>query len=233
MRCAVMQPTYLPWAGYFNLINQVDIFVFLDDAQYERGTWQNRNRVLVAGESHWLTVPVIRELLGDRINAVHTDETSSWRRKHVQLLRQNYGKHPFGTEMLQIGDIVLDQSLAVLAELNIRLIRFCCDRFGITTRCVRTSEMDIRGKRTERLIAICEHFGCDEYVSPPGAAEYLAADRFVEMTRTRLRFNEYIPEPYPQRGIEKFVSHLSIVDVVASLGWHQAGLYVKHSVSPL
>lgn len=233
MKCAVMQPAYLPWAGYFNLINQVDVFVFLDDAQYERGTWQNRNRVLVAGEPHWLTVPVIRELLGAQINAVHTDETSSWRRKHLQLLRQNYGKHQFGMEMLQIGDIICDQSLAVLADLNIRLIRFCCDRFGIKTRCVRTSAMDIRGKRTERLIKICEEFDCDEYVSPPGAAEYLAADRFVEMTRTRLRFNEYIPEPYPQRGTEKFVSHLSIVDVVASLGWHQAGRYVKHSASPL
>ena len=228
-----MQPAYLPWAGYFNLISQVDVFVFLDDAQYERGTWQNRNRVLVAGESHWLTVPVVRGLLGARINAVRTDETSSWRHKHLQLLRQNYGKHLFGTEMLQICEIVCDQSLTILSELNISLIRFCCDRFGITTRCVRASEMDIPGKRTERLIKICEHFGCDEYVSPPGAAEYLAADRFVDLTRTRLRFNEYVPEPYPQRGKAQFVSHLSIVDVVASLGWHQAGLYVKRAASPL
>ena len=226
-----MQPAYLPWAGYFNLISQVDVFVFLDDAQFERGTWQNRNRVLVAGEPHWLTVPVMRELLGARINAVRTDEKLQWRRKHLELLRQNYGKSAFGAEMLQISDIVGDQSLTVLAELNIRLISYCCERLGIATRCVRTSEMDIPGKRTERLIKICEHFGCDEYLSPPGAAEYLAADRFVEMTCTRLQFNEYIPEPYPQKGKEKFVSHLSIVDVVASLGWYQAGLYVRRSTS--
>ena len=232
MICAVMQPAYLPWAGYFNLISQVDVFVFLDDSQFERGTWQNRNRVLVAGESHWLTVPVMREFLGAGINAVRTDEKLHWRRKHMDLLRQNYGKHTFGAEMLQIGDIVGDQSLAILAELNIRLIFYCCERLGITTRCVRSSEMGILGKRTERLIEICEHIGCDEYLSPPGSAEYLAADQFVEMTGTRLRFNEYIPEPYPQKGKEQFVSHLSIVDVVASLGWNQAGLYVKRSASP-
>lgn len=231
MRCAVMQPAYLPWAGYFNLISQVDVFVFLDDAQFERGTWQNRNRVLVAGEPHWLTVPVIRELLGTGINAVRTDEKLRWRRKHFDLLRQNYGKHAFGAEMLQISNIVGDQSLAILAELNIRLILYCCERLGITTPCVRTSEMGILGKRTERLIKICEHLGCDEYLSPPGAAEYLAADRFVEMTSTRLEFNEYIPETYPQKGKEQFVSHLSIVDVVAGLGWQEAGPYVKRSAA--
>lgn len=226
-----MQPTYLPWAGYFNLISQADIFVFLDDAQYERGTWQNRNRVLVRGEPHWLTVPVIREFLGAGINTVRTDEKLRWRRKHLELLRQNYGKHTFGMEMLQVSETIGRAGPDVLAELNIRIILDCCGRLGITTRCVRSSELDIPGKRTKRLVEICKHLGCDEYLSPPGAVEYLTADRFFDMANIRLRFNEYIPEPYQQKRKGPFVSHLSIADVVAGLGWHQAGLYVKRSAS--
>jgi hypothetical protein len=83
------------------------------------------------------------------------------------------------------------------------------------------------GKRTERLVRLCEHLGCDEYISPPGALEYLKADGFMELTKTRLLINDYKPEPYPQRGVTAFVSHLSILDVVANVGWMEAATYVR------
>ena len=73
-----MQPTYMPWAGYFNLMARVDMFVYLDDAQYERSSWQNRNRVLVRGTPTWLSVPVVRGFLGASINQVVVDETLQW-----------------------------------------------------------------------------------------------------------------------------------------------------------
>jgi hypothetical protein len=224
-----MQPTYIPWAGYFNLIQSVDTFVFLDDAQYERGTWHNRNRVMVNGQAHWLTVPVVRDHLGDALNKVRTDEKLPWRKKHVALLQQSYGKHPFGKEVLELATPWIDRPEAgVLAALNMGIIGALCEKLGITTRILRSSELGIAGKRTERLIAICEHLGCDEYLSPPGALEYLMEDRFCERARTRLLVNEYAPQPYPQRGGSEFVSHLSILDVAANLGWQEAARYVRN-----
>ena len=227
MRCAVMQPTYFPWAGYFNLIKAADIFVFLDDAQFERGSWQNRNRVLLKGEPHWLTVPVIREHLGDAINQVRTDDKLSWRRKHLTLLRQVYGGHPFGADIMSLSErLVADETITHLAALNMRIVSDICKGFGLNTRLLRSSELGIQGSRSERLVRMCEHLNCDEYLSPPGALQYLTEDRFCDTTTVRLLINEYLPEAYVQRGSAQFVSHLSIIDVVANLGWNEAAEYV-------
>jgi hypothetical protein len=227
-----MQPTYFPWAGYFNLVNAVDIFVFLDDAQYERGTWQNRNRVLVAGKPHWLTVPVVRGHLGETLDRVRTDDKLPWRRKHVSLLRQVYGKHADASDVLDLSEsLVGDASLSVLAELNIGIINSFCAKLGIATERLRASELGVSGKRSERLIAICKHLGCDEYLSPPGALEYLKEDRFCEQAPARLLINEYLPAPYYQPERSEFVSHLSIIDVVANLGWDRAAQYIERGAA--
>lgn len=231
MRCAVMQPTYFPWGGYFNLIASVSVFVFLDDVQYERGTWHNRNRVLMQGGAHWLTVPVMRGHLGEAINQVRTDEKLPWRKKHIALLQQIYGKHPFAEQLIPLcEDLIGDEDLGILARLNERIIAAFCERLDITTRLLRSSELGIAGQRSERLAKMCEHLGCDAYLSPPGAAEYLEVDRFVDMTRVKLSINDFQPAAYEQRGATGFVSHLSIIDVVANLGWAGASAYVRHGI---
>ena len=81
--CSIMQPTYLPWAGYFNLISSSDFFVFLDDVQFSKQSWQNRNRILIGDKMHWLTVPVLRENLKDKIYKIKIDDTRNWRKKHI------------------------------------------------------------------------------------------------------------------------------------------------------
>jgi WbqC-like protein family len=229
MKCAIMQPTFFPWAGYFNLIHGVGSFVFLDDAQYERGTWHNRNRVLMNGEAHWLTVPVVRGFLGAALNEVQVDDKLNWRRRQLALLQQVYARAPYGSEMLALVTRVLEEPIVVLAELNMHIIEECCEALGIGTPRLRASALSITGKRSERLVAMCAHLRCDEYVSPPGSLGYLAEDGFTHLTRTRLLVNEFTPQPYPQatRAPTAFVSHLSIIDVVANLGWHGAATYIK------
>jgi hypothetical protein len=229
MKCAIMQPTYFPWAGYFGLMARVDRFVFLDDVQYEKGSWQNRNRVLVGGAPHWLTVPAQRARLGQPINEVTIDESRGWRQKHFRLLEQAYARHPHRAEMLELAATILDTGLARLAELNIRIIGAFAAALGIATRMLRASELGIGGGRTERLIAICAHLGCDEYVSPPGAAGYLAEDGFAEKTRIGLAFHEFEAAPYPQAASTGFVSHLSLLDVIANLGRAGAADYVQQA----
>src|SRR5437870_5440085 len=101
MKCVIMQPTYLPWSGYFNLMSQATVFVFLDDVQYERSSWQNRNRVLVNGAPHLITVPALRLSLNQSIRTVQVDDKHPWRSKHISLLEQTYAKHPYASEMLE------------------------------------------------------------------------------------------------------------------------------------
>ena len=98
---AIMQPTYLPWAGYFNLISHADTFVILDDVQFAARSWQQRNRVVLNGEPHMLTVPVLAKgRPGMLIREAHTDETQKWRPKHIATIHRAYDRHPHGNSVL-------------------------------------------------------------------------------------------------------------------------------------
>ena len=223
-----MQPTYMPWAGYLRLIGSVDRFVYLDDAQYERGTWHQRNRVLVNGAAHWLTVPVLRASLGDTIRQVRVDDAAHWRRKHMALIANCYGRHPFAADALELADTLqLEQDLSALADLNIALIERCCDRLGLGVERLRASELAVPGARTARVIAICRSLGASTYRSPPGARDYLAEDGFERQGDIQLEFDDFAAPPYPQRGASGFVSHLSVLDALANLGWAGLARYIS------
>jgi hypothetical protein len=226
MRCAIMQPTYMPWAGYLNLMAHVDLFIYLDDAQYERSSWQNRNRVLVKGAPTWVTVPVVRGFLGAQINRVTVDDATPWRRKHVALLSGSYARHAHVREMLEATELLGVTSLTHLADLNIALLERLRYRLGIATPTLRSSQLGIDGVRTDRLIAILEKLGATEYVTPPGALDYLQRDLFAERTPIKLHVHDFQPAKYRQRDTEEFVSHLSVLDVVAHIGWSDAKGYI-------
>ena len=227
MKVAIMQPTYMPWAGYLRLIAKADRFVYLDDAQYERGTWHQRNRVLANGHAHWLTVPVRRVSLGDSILDVQTDDAAPWRRKHAALLKGSYCRHPHGHDALELSDIVLQRTdLTSLAELNIALIEHCCVRMELSAERFRSSELHVPGERATRVVAICEKLDASSYLSPPGARDYLQDDGFELLTRIKLEFDDYPAPAYPQQGNVSFVSHLSVLDVVANLGWKRLKQYI-------
>jgi hypothetical protein len=227
MKCAIMQPTFMPWAGYFNLISEVDVFVFLDDVQLEKQSWQTRNRILLQGAPAWIAVPVRHRALSQTIGETEVCDQYKWRTKLVRQLTQAYAKHPHRTEMLEVANLLPQIPDEGLAAINIAIIRACCARMGLAPIFATSSELGIAAPRTERLVRMCQHFGCDEYVSPAGAADYLAEDRFTEIGSVRLRLQQYAPKPYPQPRTDVFVSHLSIIDVAASIGWESAKAYVR------
>lgn len=231
MRCVIMQPTYLPWAGYFNLIANADFFVFLDDVQFEKQSWQNRNRILLNGQPHWLTVPVKRKHLSDYINKIFVDDQRNWRRKHMEILRHTYSRHPYLTDMLSYVSDALDPSVMHLSELNIRFIRSIAEALNLSPRFFLSSELAIFGTRSKRLLNICEHFDCDTYLSPLGAAAYLAEDAVFKNSKINLEFQDFSTQPYVQTGSQLFVSHLSIVDVLANLGENATRDYVMNVVN--
>ena len=230
MKCVIMQPTFFPWAGYFNLASHADVFVFLDDVQLEKQSWQTRNRILLQGKPVWISVPVLHRSVRQTIGETEVCDQYKWRGKLLRQLEQGYAKHPYSAQAIEVPGTLPHIGSTSLADINIALLREFCGRLGLAPKFARSSELGIAGERSERLIRICERFGCDEYLSPAGAADYLAADRFVDQTSIGLTFQRYVPMPYGQPRVGEFVSHLSIIDIVANLGWQAAAQYVRTSL---
>ena len=226
LKAAIMQPHYLPWAGYFRLAAAADVFVLLDDVQSVRPSWQNRNRILSGGKPAWLTVPLVHTQEFRLIRETGISDEHPWRARHAKAVANAYDRHPFFEDAVAAIEPTSDLSLTRLADLNERLFRHIASALGIATRLVRSSELAAPGERTGRLIAICEALGATHYISPPGSAEYLAQDAFTARSSIELSFNEFDPPVYPQAGSREFVSHLSIVDAIANLGFSGAGRYV-------
>ena len=227
MRCAIMQPTYLPWSGYFNLITSVDYFYYLDDAQYERGTWHNRNRILLGEKPHWLTVPVTRKFLGQQLYEVLLDsKQTNWRRKHSDSIRHAYGRCPYMKDLSEIIDIIEYGSQITLADVNIAIIEKICVILDIETVRYRSSKYKVDLPRSEKLVELCRMVGCNEYLSPLGAKEYLLNDNFEQLSEVCLIFQNFHPTSYPQQKVTELISHLSILDVIANLGIRGAKDYI-------
>ena len=226
MICSIMQPTYLPWAGFFNLISRSDIFVFLDDAQFQKNSWHNRNRILLNGSPHWISVPVKQGQLANKINETNIVETQPWRKKHSKQLQQTYKKHPFAKDIFGLSVILEEETCNSLAELNISLIKHLLKLLKISTPLVLSSQMGIAGERTTRLVDILEELKVDTYLSPEGSLEYQEEHGYSTRTAVELKYQKFEPAVYSQFKHDGFVSHLSIVDVIANLGIESTSKYI-------
>jgi hypothetical protein len=220
MRIAIMQPTYLPWLGYFDLIDQVDTFAVLDTVQFEKQSWQQRNRIKTPSGLLWLTVPVLfRGLLGQKILEVEIRDADFWR-KHLRGIEVNYGRAQFFEEYFPQISAILQQCCpgTRLVDLNLRLINWLMEILGVRTPVVLASSLAQEGKRSELLADICQKLGASQYVSPLGSAVYLMdemscfRDADIEVV-----FQNYCHPEYRQL-FPPFLSHASVLDLLFNEG---------------
>ena len=219
---AVMQPTYMPWLGYFDLMDQADHFVFLDDVQLARQSWQTRNRVRgSSGGELMLSIPVRHTgALDVTLADTPIDDGKPWRRKHARTIQQAYARARHGQTAARFWGEQLESAETTLSEFNAMAIENTAKALGISTASSRSSAHDLPEDRIDRLIALCRITGCDTYLSTPGAADYMAEDRaFDRFARQGLavEFQAYTHPVYDQ-GRADFLSHLGIVDVMAHAG---------------
>lgn len=220
MKCAIMQPCYLPWLGHLRLISMVDEFVFLDDAQYSKNSWGNRNRVILAdGRMVWLTVPVARTRADIALNEIGIDVDPRWRRKHTQTLTQAYGRHPHFSDLAPLLEVIGCGTQKVLADLNCDLLEVAARCCHFPARLSRASALGIGGRRSGRLESMCRHFGCDSYLSTPGSRGYLEEDGFGSSANLRLEYMNIDFAEYSQANSPVHVARLSFIDALANLGW--------------
>jgi hypothetical protein len=178
VKVAISQPTYLPWAGYFDLIDQVDCFVFLDTVQFEKRSWQQRNRIKTPEGLLFLTVPVIvKGRFEQRIKDVEI-ESAFFVRKHLRSIESNYRRAPHFTQYIEEFAAILEACSAGtrLADVNIRLVQWLCKAMGIQTPLRRSSEIEAEGGRGERLLKICRELNANAYLSALGSAGDLLDD---------------------------------------------------------
>ena len=214
----VMQPTYLPWLGYFDLIDQADRFVLLDSVQFNTRSWQQRNRIRSREGERWLTVPVLtRHRRRQLISEVEIDGTRDFARSHLKTLAMAYSKAPYFHDYYEGLSTVLNGSERLLANLNISLIRWLCSLLGVEREIVRSSELDVTGTKAELLVACCGVVGADRYLSPEGSRSYIEDDKLFRERGIELTYHRYNHPNYPQSS-GPFVSHLSVLDLLFNVG---------------
>ena len=217
--CAIMQPTYLPWSGYFNLIKNVDIFVFLDDVQFDRRSWQTRNRINQGGRDLLLSISTNKTTQNEFIKNISLNDNNNWRLKHTKSLESAYAKAQYGDRMLRlILPIINNNQIKNLSIFNQEIIIAISRDIGLNTKFIKSSSLPVSEKRSKYLAKICDHLNIANYLSPVGSKEYLESDNFDALCKAKLHFQNFVAKEYRQRRTKTFISHLSIVDVIANLG---------------
>ena len=215
MICAIHQPQYLPYLGFFDKMKRSDIFVFLDDCQFKKNEWQNRNRIRTKDGWQWITVPV-RYRFGEEIREIEINNNTNWRHKHLQSLLTNYGKTPCFKEYIDFFKETYKRGWEFLVDINLHFIGYLMGALGIKTKTVLSSQLDIKTTGTRRLIDITKKVGADTYLSGPGGREYLEIGEFKE-AGIKLIFQEFKHPEYKQQ-FEGFIPNLSVVDFLFNCG---------------
>ncbi|MBC7810365.1 MAG: WbqC family protein [Burkholderiales bacterium] len=226
-RVAIVQSNYIPWKGYFDLINMVDEFILFEDAQYTRNDWRNRNRIKSANGPIWLTIPVqISGRFGQRIRDAQVSN-SMWATKHWKSILASYSRAPhfhlyrntFETLYVQMSEETY------LSEINEGFIRAICRMLNIQTRISRTSNYELLNGKTERLISLCQQAGATAYISGPAAQVYLDEPQFAA-AGIALSYMNYDDYPTYNQLYPPFEQSVSVIDLLFNQG-PEAGKYMK------
>jgi hypothetical protein len=218
-RIAIAQSNYVPWKGYFDLINMVDEFVLLDNVQYTRRDWRNRNRIKSAGGTRWITIPV--ETKGRYLQRIDQTRISDpgWRRSHWDLLRQTYAGTPhFSRYRPELERLYLHELTdPLLTNVNRRLLEYGCSALGIVTPLSAASDYEPGEGTSDRLLDICLKAGATTYLSGPAARGYLEEERFRE-AGVGVEWMSYEGYPPYEQIHPPFVHGVSVLDLLFHLG---------------
>jgi hypothetical protein len=225
-RVAISQSNYIPWKGYFNIIRDTDDFVLLDDVQYTRRDWRNRNLIKTESGLKWLTIPV--EVKGNyfiRIKDVLASN-DDWRRDHWNAIQQAYKKAPYFSHYKeQFESIYLSSGERRLSIINFNFITLINLLLGINTAIHWSMDFDAPSGKSERLIHICKRLGASEYVSGPAAKDYLDTGSF-ERNGIQVHWADYTNYPVYHQLHPPFEHAVSVIDLLFNEG-RGASAYLK------
>lgn len=222
MRAAIIQSNYLPWKGYFDIIHDVDTFVFLDDVQYTRGDWRNRNKVKNPHGVKWITVPVsgtIHQRICDAKIDYSQDlrKKHNWREEHARIIRESYETAPFFESYEKEIFKGYAQRFDTISELNTYFIKRISRLLNIETRFIFSMDLNPQGSKEDKVIDICHKIGADTYISGPAGKNY-ANDNKFKSENIELLYMDYSGYPPYQQLWGEFEHAVSIIDLLFNCG---------------
>jgi len=216
MRVGIIQSNYIPWRGYFDFIDDVDLFILYDDVQYTKNDWRNRNKIKTPFGRKWLTVPVKQQSLKQLIKDTNIDTTHDWVYTQINQFTESYKNTPFFSEALGFLELLKQNKHQTISELNRYLIDEITGYLGIKTPMEVSWKYSPRSTKTERIIDILKKVDATVYLSGPNADCYLDTTLFRE-SNIRLEFKSYSYEPYSQPWGD-FIGDVTILDLIANCG---------------
>jgi len=224
-KIAILQSNYIPWKGYFDLMNSVDEFILYDDMQYTKNDWRNRNIIKTVKGKQWLTIPVRQISLNQKIYETKISDTL-WNKKHWNSIQINYAKAPYFKEFKSIfEELYLNNTNTFLSEINYSFIFAINQILEIKTKISFSSDYKLIEGKTERLVDLCKQSNATEYISGPAAKEYINAKLF-EKENIKLSWMNYQGYKEYSQLFNQFEHGVSIIDMIFNLG-HQTTQYMK------
>lgn len=207
------QPAYLPWAGYLHRIALSDQFILLDDLQFEKNSYINRNAIKSSSGSQWLTVPVkMKGHIKSKIIDLEISNQKDWKKKHLRTIYQAYSKSQYFLNHAEFIDDLYSRSWTNLNDLNLFILENLLIKFNVDTPIVYSSEMQLSGKKQNLILEICKKTGANSFIFGGFGRDYVDIELFSN-SNIKPYFHEYQTEPYYQRWGE-FIPNLSIIDML-------------------
>lgn len=216
---AIIQSNYIPWKGYFDIINSVDEFVLFDDVQYTRRDWRNRNKIKTSNGAQWISVPV--EVKGKFLQRIRETRVSNgrWAQEHWRSILHSYSKAKFFDQYSDQIQVLYERAeeLEYLSEVNYLFIDAVCKFLNIKTRLTWSSDYVLKDEKTGRLLSICEQLGATEYVSGLAARDYLDVSAF-ESKNIKVSWYEYSGYPEYEQLHGEFDHAVTVLDLLLNTG---------------
>ncbi|MBI3399379.1 MAG: WbqC family protein [Deltaproteobacteria bacterium] len=218
MRIGILQPGYLPWLGFFEQMHKSDVFVIYDDVQYDKEGWRNRNRIKTANGIQWLTVPVMVRLeTNPLVYEVKIDNKTNWRKKHLFSIKQNYSKAQYFKKYIDIFEEAYSKEWGHLVDIDMYFILKLAECLGMgDKKLFKSSTLNVRGERIERLINICNSFNADTFYEGAAGRDYID-DAYFAQYGIKVEFQDYKHPVYKQLYGD-FVPYLSVIDLLFNHG---------------
>ena len=216
-KIAILQSNYIPWKGYFDIINMVDEFILYDDVQFTKRDWRNRNKIQTEQGIKWLTIPIKHEHLHQKIKDTKISD-SRWAKKHFRTISQNYSKAKYYNEYKDIfEELYLNCKEEYLSEINYKFILEINKVLNIKTKISYSSELNLDGNKMEKLVKICKESGADSYLSGPSAKNYLD-ESLMQKENIKVEWIDYKNyKNYTQLHLP-FSHEVSIIDLLFNEG---------------
>lgn len=211
------QANYFPYPGFFNKIFLADIFVVLDNVQFQYDI-TNRNKI-VSSDGNWkrITVPVKRQYKFSKITDVKINNNLTWKVLNWESIYKSYNNSEFFHLYEDYFEKLYKREWEFIFELNYETILQVVTWLGIKTKILRESELNVSGASTERLVNLCKKLGADIYLSGSGGRLYLDEKLFLQ-NNINIQYQNYLPTKYPQHLTKSFIPNLSIIDLLANVG---------------